>query len=317
MCIFSMFHAEMYSIRASICLQVLVEDYLLSVLKRTTNIQTHTDRHSTFSNVNECRKKVHAHTHVSWRESWYGLFFSLCAMSNGVYPRTRGNKTNRRTVRTSIQCTLLMLNDKLFQPLLSFPKYSSFELNFIPFHRGTHECAVFALAYVFGRNLVQKLLLLFPKNIGFCESEKTLLQNPFFVDLTLMFFFLRRSRSIIHSLILSRVDEDEPFTIRSKTNRRKKRRHVEIFDKVLRRNIDSSMCMCVCVLCVPISRTFILTDRIFLKRILIWVCAVTEIKVRVKYTHTLKTTAKWQNHMSLALVYRKQYNQYTFWLEGE
>lgn len=76
-------------------------------------------------------------------------------------------------------------------------------------------------------------------------------------------------------------------------------------------------CVCVCVLCVPISRTFILTDRIFLKRILIWVCVVTEIKVRVKYTHTLKTTAKWQNHMSLALVYRKQYNQYTFWLEGE
>lgn len=124
----------------SICLQVLVADYLLSVLK-----YKHTHRHIRTAHFKCARvcgaKKVFApytFTHVTWRESWYGSFFSsLCASSNSicvVYARTRGNREKKRTghklCEQAIQCTLFVcVNDKM---LFQFPLYSLVEWHFTP-----------------------------------------------------------------------------------------------------------------------------------------------------------------------------------------
>lgn len=71
----------------SICLQVLVADYLLSVLK-----YKHTHRHIRTAHFKCARvcgaKKVFApytFTHVTWRESWYGSFFHPCVPHRIVY----------------------------------------------------------------------------------------------------------------------------------------------------------------------------------------------------------------------------------------
>lgn len=149
-CIFRMFHARnCIPFGASICLQVLVEDYLLSVLKYTN---THTQTPSTFQMwtcVCEERKKcshtarTHTHTHTNiysrgtWRESWYGFFapcvpcqvqWWVCAYV--CWDAREPKKSSPQTVRTShsmhVTC---MLNDKLPS---QFPLCSLVESKFHP-----------------------------------------------------------------------------------------------------------------------------------------------------------------------------------------
>lgn len=141
---------------------------------------------------------------------WF-FFSSLCASSSMCVCQDardpKKEKTGRKLCEQAIQCTLLVcVNDKL---LLQFPLYSLLS-NAISLSLSYKYAFFSALAYVFGRIFFvcecepKLLLLLFPKKMGFCRSEKKPSNKQLFhtreirfsVDLTLLL-------TIIHSLILS------------------------------------------------------------------------------------------------------------------